>query len=367
MSETRGDQTHQPISDLNPLIQTASDFAHNTPPIEQDKETFTFTAAPSPKYKAIQREPSITSQPQHPSFYPSLQQMSLNFSWEANGRYQYKRLRFCQQNFIRWKNNVFGNSEKKIQEIEEIIADIHQLLPSARTRAIDQREKALSMLLANLVLREESHWAQKANTSWHQEGDDNTKFFHMPVIINRQAKNITTVKDKDDDLVLFGNNELKEVNEMVEALKLFCQASGHQNNFEKSDLIFSAHATREFKQKSHTLFDIKRQQPILNYLGSPTYLSRVTSKSFSPLLLRLQNRLRLWKASTLSQAGRVTLINAICSAIPNHQMGVFKLPEVITHPIDVHRRAFLWGHEVTTKKVHSVNWKRSKSQSYMVD
>ncbi|KAF9618780.1 hypothetical protein IFM89_002648 [Coptis chinensis] len=29
-----------------------------------------------------------------------------------------------------------------------------------------------------------------------------------------------------DDLVLFGNNELKEVNEMVEALKLFCQASG---------------------------------------------------------------------------------------------------------------------------------------------
>ncbi|KAF9596032.1 hypothetical protein IFM89_006959 [Coptis chinensis] len=29
---------------------------------------------------------------------------------------------------------------------------------------------------------------------------------------------------------------------------------------------------------------------------------------------------------------------------------------MITQPIDVHRRAFLWGHDINTRKVHSVNW-----------
>ncbi|KAF9596031.1 hypothetical protein IFM89_006958 [Coptis chinensis] len=67
--------------------------------------------------------------------------------------------------------------------------------PSARTRATDQREKALAKILANLVLREERHWAQRANTTWHQDGDDNTKNFHMSVIINRQAHGITAIKD----------------------------------------------------------------------------------------------------------------------------------------------------------------------------
>ncbi|KAF9615077.1 hypothetical protein IFM89_021648 [Coptis chinensis] len=66
----------------------------------------------------------------------------------------------------------------------------------------------------------------------------------------------------------------------------------------------------DFKQNSRTIFDIKRQQPISTYLGNPTCLSRVTSKSFNPLLLRLQNRLRLWKTSTLS------LSNGACHENP---------------------------------------------------
>ncbi|KAF9619858.1 hypothetical protein IFM89_009609 [Coptis chinensis] len=297
------------------------------------------------------------------------------------------------KNFIRWKADVFGNSAKKICEIEEILTDIHQTPPSARTRATDQREKALAKILANLVLREERHWAQRANTTWHQDSDDNTKFFHMSVIINRQAHGIVAIKDtaglwqheeeaiskvfvehfhksfdkSDDDLTSTIFNSFtsrvsaldnidmikipKEEEIKVAAFQIAANKSAGPDGF-----TGNPHSTVDFKHSVRSVFGIKKQLPITTYLGSPTCLSRVTSKSFHPILLRLQQRLRLWKASTFSQAGRLTLINAVCSAIPNHQMAVFKLPEMITQPIDVHRRAFLWGHDINTRSVHSVNW-----------
>ena len=49
-----------------------------------------------------------------------------------------------------------------------------------------------------------------------------------------------------------------------------------------------------------------------------------------------------WKATLLSTAGRVVLINSVLDGLPTYAMGALMLPPRIKEALDARRRAFLW-------------------------
>ena len=74
------------------------------------------------------------------------------------------------------------------------------------------------------------------------------------------------------------------------------------------------------------------------------------------MLDRVKKKLARWKANLLSMDGRVVLIQASSSTIPNYVMQYASLPNKILNGIDRVNRNFLWGTTDHVKKMHWVNW-----------
>ena len=57
-----------------------------------------------------------------------------------------------------------------------------------------------------------------------------------------------------------------------------------------------------------------------SYLGCPIFYRRVTNETFMPIVNKVQTQLPKWKTNSLSQAGRVVLLQANLASKANYQM-----------------------------------------------
>ena len=73
---------------------------------------------------------------------------------------------------------------------------------------------------------------------------------------------------------------------------------------------------------------------------------------------RVQAKLAGWKSKCLSPAGRLVLIKAAVSSIPEYTMQYYELPVKVCKDVDKLTRDFLWGSVVEKKKLHLVGWNK---------
>ncbi|KAL8557301.1 hypothetical protein ACS0TY_004654 [Phlomoides rotata] len=63
------------------------------------------------------------------------------------------------------------------------------------------------------------------------------------------------------------------------------------------------------------------------YLRIPTHMGRAKSNVFRGLVGRIEKKLKDWKARTLSQTGKLTLLKSVIQSIPTYLMSVFRIPQ----------------------------------------
>lgn len=71
---------------------------------------------------------------------------------------------------------------------------------------------------------------------------------------------------------------------------------------------------------------------------------------------RIEKRLATWKRNFLSKGGRLVLIKAVISSIPNYFFSAFNMPVGIAQRIERLQRNFLWGDGAIKRKMHAVKW-----------
>ena len=101
------------------------------------------------------------------------------------------------------------------------------------------------------------------------------------------------------------------------------------------------------------------QMPIVTdlgkYLGMPLLTTRKTNNAFTPLVDRINNKIRHWQSKLLSK--RVTvLIKSVLSPLAYYQMQTTILPRGVSDLIDKSIRNFLWGIHQHEKHVHLLAW-----------
>lgn len=77
------------------------------------------------------------------------------------------------------------------------------------------------------------------------------------------------------------------------------------------------------------------------YLGLPLSNTKLRLSAFAPLISKVDKYLSWWKASLLSPAGRIVLINSVLDGLPTYTMGAVLLPVGVRDALDARRRAFL--------------------------
>lgn len=76
-----------------------------------------------------------------------------------------------------------------------------------------------------------------------------------------------------------------------------------------------------------------------------------------PLLDKSAKRLDAWKGSSMSIAGRSTLIGSSLNNSPIYHVSIYLLPKSITNNLDkIRRKFFFWQGGQTKHKYHLVEW-----------
>ncbi|PKI59541.1 hypothetical protein CRG98_020069 [Punica granatum] len=98
----------------------------------------------------------------------------------------------------RWNKEVFGYYDTNIAGIMEKLEEIQRQHPTAEIN--EQEEKLIAELEENLT-KKDLIWRQKSRELWLKEGDRNSKFFHLSIVIRRRSNHIAAIKDNDREWI----------------------------------------------------------------------------------------------------------------------------------------------------------------------
>ncbi|XP_028059406.1 uncharacterized protein LOC114263108 [Camellia sinensis] len=122
-----------------------------------------------------------------------------------------KKLGHLQGQLGRWNSEVFGNVDENLKKAED---ELHEWDLKAESRELQEFEKSCRREVLSSVWdlkrKKENMWQQKSKLLWAENGDKNSRFFHM-VASRRQRKNLLDSVAVNGSLVV----QLDLVNQVV--------------------------------------------------------------------------------------------------------------------------------------------------------
>jgi hypothetical protein len=137
-----------------------------------------------------------------------------------------------------------------------------------------------------------------------------------------------------DDLILFGEASMNQMNIISECLTEFCGASGAKVSVEKTRLLVSSnvHTNRAKELSNASGFGLTSD--FGKYLGVPIIHARKKNALFEYIIDKVRKRLSSWKAKNLTFPGRITLTQSVLAALPTYAMQTTLLPQGVCNKIE---------------------------------
>ncbi|XP_042964743.1 uncharacterized protein LOC122298967 [Carya illinoinensis] len=159
-----------------------------------------------------------------------------------------------------------------------------------------------------------------------------------------------------DDCVIFSKASKEVWLAIHDLLLLYEVSSGQKLNREKTTILFSPN-TSELVQEEI----IYEAGEIVcgdygKYLGLPTMIGRSKYETFRSIKERVWRKIRSWKNSFLSSAGREVLIKAVLQSIPTYTMNVFRFPRKLCKDINSMIANFWWSGNKDSRGIHWKGW-----------
>ncbi|XP_073112907.1 uncharacterized protein [Elaeis guineensis] len=141
-------------------------------------------------------------------------------------------------------------------------------------------------------------------------------------------------------------------------MQRFCNQSGQCVNVQKSQIIFSPTIDRNVRGTITNLLQIQPKPGPLKYLGVPLSGSRLKTSDFNFIIEKITTRMAGWKWKLLSQVRRSILLQSILTSIPLHTLAHCVTPIGLLDKIQKHFKAFCWGYETGTRRIHLLAWNK---------
>ncbi|GLT46104.1 hypothetical protein SLA2020_198870 [Shorea laevis] len=133
---------------------------------------------------------------QHPNF-PQI----VNYFWSTNTQTITQALSNFGSYLSSWNKHVFGNVFNRKKRILAKLEGIEKALSTHNSHNLLLLHKELAADYQAILLEEEDLWKMKSKINWLNDGDCNTKFFHLSTITRRKSNKIHMILDDS-------NNEL---------------------------------------------------------------------------------------------------------------------------------------------------------------
>ncbi|XP_057432687.1 uncharacterized protein LOC130725479 [Lotus japonicus] len=159
-----------------------------------------------------------------------------------------------------------------------------------------------------------------------------------------------------DDSIIFARANSQEAECVLDVLSTYEKASGQVINLDKSMFSVSRNVPQNGLDELKQLLNVKAVESFDKYLGLPTMIGKSKTQIFNFVIDRVWKKLKGWKESTLSRAGREVLIKSVVQAIPSYVMSCFILPDSVCADIERMVSRFYWGGDVEKRGLHWASW-----------
>lgn len=151
-----------------------------------------------------------------------------------------------------------------------------------------------------------------------------------------------------DDVVIFTEPDMTELNSVKLLLHCFGEASGLYTNFSKSAII-PIHCESLDTHDLATVFQCPIQAFPCTYLGMPLSDRRLCKGDLQPALDKLGSKVKGWNKGNFSLDAKLLLVKHVLSAMTVFQLMVIDPPVWLLMAIDKLRRGFLWNNDEIAK------------------
>ncbi|CAK8544840.1 unnamed protein product [Lathyrus sativus] len=93
------------------------------------------------------------------------------------------------------------------------------------------------------------------------------------------------------------------------------------------------------------------------YLGAHIFKGRPKASYFQPVVDKIRIKLAAGKASLLSIAGRVQLVNSVIHNMLLYSFRIYSWPVSLINQIETRCRNFIWSGNIKKRKMATVAWK----------
>lgn len=128
----------------------------------------------------------------------------------------------------------------------------------------------------------------------------------VPIKVGRNEQVITHLLFADD-ILLFSEASVPEMEKLIIILDVYCQASGHNINNSKTNVFFSPNVKQGLLDQTIQCSGFAQAPGLGKYLGSLPHQGKLKKGRFKGVIEKMTFELAGWKFLCLSMAGRVTL------------------------------------------------------------
>ncbi|KAF1889637.1 hypothetical protein Lal_00024964 [Lupinus albus] len=153
--------------------------------------------------------------------------------------------------------------------------------------------------------------------------------------------------------VIIGDCSARSIWALKGVLKLFELSYGLKINYSKRSL-FGVNIKDAQLNSTAAFLHCKLSAKSFTYLGIPVGVSHKRKSTWNSLINKIRSKLTSWKSSQISFGGRVTLLNAVLSALPVYYLSFYKAHLSVVRSIQKLQRLFLWGGGNSNRKIHWV-------------
>lgn len=153
---------------------------------------------------------------------------------------------------------------------------------------------------------------------------------------------------------------------MQKCVQAFCNCSRQKVSKEKTKLFCSRNINHNKAMELSNALRVALTSNLGNYLRIPLHHTRVKKEMYRQIVEKVKKSLNMWKASTLSMAGRVTLAQSVPPSIPLYTMQTSLISKGVCDEVERLSRGFIWGDNCEKKKPHLVPRRVSVSLRSMV-
>lgn len=151
-----------------------------------------------------------------------------------------KKLSFLRRKIREWARNYYGKKKKDKQLILDRLNALDIIQESRTFTPVELKEwNTLRTQLEDIYLDEELYWKHRANQTWLEAGDQNTKYFHL--ITNHRKKKNKINSLEIDNITTTSPTEIKQhvfdSYKNILGIPGFKYASLEPNFWEESDKI----------------------------------------------------------------------------------------------------------------------------------